>query len=320
MANLRHVDLLRHLATEHGIRVSAVEELDKDVLHVSGDRERVVRIFPGRPLAAVEGDAEILRLLAEDGYPAERPDAHPVSLVAGRPLLVTEYVEPVPRSDRREAIRDAGGLRELGRILGDLHLLSPRGAMARPGGAWHHFAEGRPAAELAAATTFLDEATADAAPEDADHLDALRRELADADSGDGLPEAFLHPDFVLANVVAADDGRMVLVDWTGAGVGPRIWPLAFLLWAEGMKDPRRAALVAAGYRARVALDRAELDRLPAAMRARHLVFLVHNLRGRRTDPRKAAASARRNRAATDAVAAQVRGILGAPRPPGEVRI
>ncbi|WP_185277465.1 phosphotransferase enzyme family protein [Leifsonia shinshuensis] len=318
MATLRHADLLRHLAAEHGLHVSAVEELDKDVLHVSarGERERIVRVFPAqRPLAAVEGDAEILRLLAEDGYPAERPDAHPVSVVAGRPLLVTEYVVPVPRSERREAIRDAGGLRELGRMLAGLQLLTPRGAMTRPGGAWHHFVEGRPADELAAASRFLEGAGTD----DAASLDTLRRELAEADAGDGLPEAFLHPDFVLPNVVAAADGGIVLVDWTGAGVGPRIWPLAFLLWAEGVKDPRRAALVAAGYRERIALEPAELDRLPAMMRARHLVFLAWNLRARRTDPRKAAVSALRNRAATDAVAAQVIGILGAPLPPGDPR-
>ncbi len=46
---------------------------------------------------------------------------------------------------------------------------------------------------------------------------ALRDEVAGLDAGDGLPRALAHPDFVLANVVAATDGRIVMIDWAGAG-------------------------------------------------------------------------------------------------------
>jgi thiamine kinase-like enzyme len=32
-----------------------------------------------------------------------------------------------------------------------------------------------------------------------------------------------HPDFLLANVVASTDGRLVVVDWAGSGRAPRLW-------------------------------------------------------------------------------------------------
>jgi Ser/Thr protein kinase RdoA (MazF antagonist) len=65
---------------------------------------------------------------------------------------------------------------------------------------------------------------------------------------------------------------MVLVDWTGAGRGPRAWPLAFLLYAEGAKNPPRAGLVISGYRRWVTLEEAEIERIPAMMRVRPVVL------------------------------------------------
>jgi hypothetical protein len=94
-------------------------------------------------------------------------------------------VPSVPRQERRAAIVAAGGLRTLGWLLGRVHTLD--GAPERAGGAWHHLADGEPRAEA----------------------DALRGLVEEA--------AFTHPDFVMANVVAPGDGRMVLVDWSGAG-------------------------------------------------------------------------------------------------------
>ena len=64
----------------------------------------------------------------------------------------------------------------------------------------------------------------------------------------------------------------VIVDWTGAGRAPRLWTLAFLLWSAGMAGPRHIDAVVAGYRTRVQLDPAELDRLDPAVAARPLIF------------------------------------------------
>jgi len=93
----------------------------------------------------------------------------------------------------------ADGLRRLGELLGEMHALpAADGAAARPGGAWHHLTDGTPADEIRAMLALLAEC-ADAAPA------MLARELADADGGDGLPEALIHPDFVLANVIASPE-------------------------------------------------------------------------------------------------------------------
>jgi len=47
-------------------------------------------------------------------------------------------------------------------------------------------------------------------------------ELATLDDCRDLPQALIHPDFVLANVIASPDRGMVLVDWAGVGRGPRL--------------------------------------------------------------------------------------------------
>ncbi|HEX3647123.1 MAG TPA: phosphotransferase [Pseudonocardiaceae bacterium] len=83
----------------------------------------------------------------------------------------------------------------------------------------------------------------------------------DGDDGADLPHAFVHPDFVPANAIATPDGGLVIVDWTGAGRGPRIWPLAFLLWAAARVHPRLVGLAFSYYRKHVELEPAELARL-----------------------------------------------------------
>lgn len=304
-------DLRMHLADRYGFRAQATFAFDRDVVLLRPDRgpSWVVRIFPPeRPLAAIEGDAEILRWLAANDYPAERcATDEPVSVLAGCGMLVTEAVAAVPRAQRREMIKDAGGVRALGELLGVLHTLPrPVGAAARPGGAWHHATEGAPRAELAVAAEWLEQAEADAPARDLGLYTTISEELDALDDGAGLPEALIHPDFVLANVVATSAPGMVLVDWTGAGVGPRAWALAFLLWAEGAKDPRRAALAFAGYRNKVALTPAELDRLPGMIRARPLIFDIWRLRNGAQSAASVAQNALETRQSADTLAARLR--------------
>ncbi|WP_460572224.1 phosphotransferase [Humibacter soli] len=306
--------LLDHLDSVLDAGVTSVDELDKGVFRI-GRAEHpdwVMRVFPSsRTVGAVHGDATILRWLAQADFPAERlASASPVSHVDGCPVLVTEYVEAVPRIQRRDAIRSAGGLRRLGELLGLLSTLgSLPDAPARPGGAWHHLAEGHPREELSAAQAILTELAAAASGPSRMHLDRVRKGLDDADDGDGLPEGFIHADFVLANVVATAAPEMVLVDWAGAGRGPRAWPLAFLLWAETMKKPARADLVLAGYHRQVALEDIELDRLPGLVRARPLVFASWRLAGGDIDPAHASALVDAAREQGDAIGARARAAL-----------
>jgi Ser/Thr protein kinase RdoA (MazF antagonist) len=152
------VDELRgHLSDTYGFRAQAVFNFEDDVVLVRdrADRRWIARVFPPeRTVGAVEGDGEILRWLAERDYPAERPAcAEPVSVLSGQPVLVTEAVRAVPRVRRRQTIKDAGGIRGLGELLARLHglALDGDGAVQRPGGAWHHLADGLPSAELAVA-------------------------------------------------------------------------------------------------------------------------------------------------------------------------
>ena len=271
--------IAEHLEACHPIAVAGLTQLDLGVYRV--DRHDgpawVARVFPVvRPLSAVAGDAEILELLAGHGYPGERPaTADPVSDLSGHGVLVTEFVESVPRTQRRDAIRAAGGLRRLGEMLAELHAGVPSGAaMARPGGGWHHLVDGSGPDEIAAARALLADRADQVTTAERAAYDALRRGLDDLDDGAGLPAAFTHPDFVLANVLASASGEMIVIDWTGAGTGPRAWTLAFLLWAEGARNLPRVDLVAAGYRRHVRLEPEERRRLPAMMCARPVVLAV----------------------------------------------
>jgi len=109
-------------------------------------------------------------------------------------------------------------------------------------------------------------------------FDYLRAQVASADDCDDLPVALIHPDPVLKNVIAKD-AALTLVDWTGAGVGPRIISLAPLLM--GAVRPTgwdRAALgnIAAAYRAHVQLEPGEIERLGSALLIRQLWFAAWN--------------------------------------------
>ena len=196
-----------HLETRYGITADAMTELDLGVWRVgrADGPDWAARWFPARrPTEAVAGDAAILRYLSAHEFPAERCAAdEPVSVLNDRSVLVTEWADPVPRHQRRDAIRTAGGLSHLGALLGHLHTLDTTptanaggigvddGAVARPGGAWHHLADGPPSAEIAAASRMLAEAAPVIPDAERAAFDALRAEVAALDAAEGLPEGLL---------------------------------------------------------------------------------------------------------------------------------
>lgn len=305
-----------HLGSTYGIEVARTTELDLGVFRVdrSDGPSWVARVFPAqRPVEWARGDAAILEFLAGQDYPAERcaaPD--PVSELNGQAVVVTEWVAAVPRSQRREAIRQAGGLRELGAMLGRLTALPRDGeASRRTGGGWHHLADGGPGAELAALAKLLDAAAPDGHGRT---YGALREAVAELDAGDGLPCALTHPDFVLANAVATADGRMVMVDWAGAGTAPRAWSLAFLLWSVGFGgDLRRVDRAVAGYRRHVPLEPEELERLGELIRVRPVVFDAWAFATGRKSLRQAAGGVVRSREIADAIADRARAAFSTSR-------
>src|SRR5271165_119551 len=268
-----------HLEATYGIGVTSTTELDLGVFKV--DRTDgpawVARVFPGvRQAGAAAGDAAVLDFLATSGFPAERTAApNPVSVLDGQDVLVTGYVEAVPRSGRSEAVRRLGGFVRLGGMLAALHRLpGAREAVTRAGGAWHHLADGAPGAEIAAAAALLAAAGERVTAGERPAYEQLRAEVADFDGAEGLPEALVHPDFVLANAIATPDDRLIIVDWTGAGIGPRLWPLAFLLYSAGARGTDRAASVVRGYTRYARPEPEELARLASVLRVRPSIFEV----------------------------------------------
>lgn len=259
----------RHLEDRYGIEATRVAELDAGVFRV--DRRDgppwVARVFPAeRALADVEAEAQLLRALEQADFPAERcADGEPVSRWEDQTVLVTEFVAPAGplRPGRAAAL--------LGAMLGGLH--SRPGTRLRAGGAWHHLSfAGGPREEIAAAVELLDEAVAEVPARQLAIFDRLRDAVEQADDCDELPHALVHPDFVPANAIPAPDERLVIVDWTGAGRGPRLWSLGFLLWAAGARHPRLVELVVSRYRKRVTLEPEELARLEGAIAGRPLML------------------------------------------------
>ena len=166
--------------------------------------------MPAKPPAPAF-DATLARMYKRRGadtLPAHLEAAHGVA-----PGQVQQLDVGVFRVDRRPGTpvvaRMFSARRAHEAVLGDLAVLEvlraaefpaaahlavrPGGATDRPAGALHHYAEGTP-----------------------------------ADDATGLPEAFVHPDPVPKNAVFTSGGP-VLVDWAGAGRGPRLASLALVL-------------------------------------------------------------------------------------------
>ncbi len=257
--------LAAHLAGTYDISVSGIGTLDSGVFRVdrSDGPSWVARVFPpARALEGVEGDAAILRALERAGFPAERC-AHPnaTSIFEEQGVLVSEFVEPAP------ALRPGRTAAILGALLGRLH--ANPGSGLREGGAWHHLSfVGGPREEIAAARGRLEDAQSRVGLRELDDYHRVCDAVEQLDDCHDLPHAFVHPDFVSANAIPTADERLVIVDWTGAGRGPRLWSLGFLLWACGHRSPRLLDAAVSRYRRHVTLEPDELARLAGAIRAR----------------------------------------------------
>lgn len=265
----RMEDLGSHLEEVYGISVDEICILDVGVARVRSDGPPwIARVMSAaRPAAATAADAAFLKHLACHDFPAERlASAEPISTMAGQQVLVTEFIPSV----RRKIEPDIYQL--LGRLHARLHTLPlPTGAAARPAGSLHHHAEGPIRNEITAAAEWLDQIETRLPASTARGVARLRTALEEADDAEGLPEAVIHPDPALVNLVRTVDGY-ACVDWTGAGVGPRLASLAYLLGS-----PKAAPRIMEGYAEIVELTDAERERLPTVAATRPLIGLVWNL-------------------------------------------
>ena len=254
-----------HLEKAYRVRVTKVSQLDVGLFRVDrGDEEKplVARLFSAaRPYAAAEADLAVLRYLAEIGFPAERPfGSEAPTSHEGQAVVVTEFIKGAPKPKRPPY-----PIMRLGATIGRLHGLAVPAGADRPAGALHHFAEGTMVDEIRAVAGWLDAIEARVPRGDGDAFDTIRTTVAAADGGDGLPEAFVHPDPVPKNVIFTAEGP-VLVDWTSAGRGPRLSSMLLVLrsgWA--------AVPFLKGYTRVVSLTDEERNRLAGLLFTRNLI-------------------------------------------------
>ena len=185
----------------------------------------------------------------------------------GSSVLVTGFVHSTPFSNPAEKLALFADL------LGRLHALRLDDSVGRPGGAEAGSdpdREGRPRQDLLAALSFLDSVDTKVAPPDREQFEQLRERVRTADAGEGLPEAFVHGNLLHTpdHALLTDDG-VVGINWRGAGRGPRLSDLAWLLWGTHRNLAAVEAIVDA-YRRHIDLTEEELDRLEAVMYIRPL--------------------------------------------------
>jgi Ser/Thr protein kinase RdoA (MazF antagonist) len=253
-----------------------------------GGARWTVRVGPlGAGRAGLLRDAATLTFLEQHGYPAPRvvraADASTVTVWDERPILVTTFIQGEP-TDFSPAT-----LGRLGATLGRLHALPTPSPLHSP--------VQRPAAlppalmlpkpEIAAALSWLAEAR-ERLPRRlwmrCDRLEAACRAI---DACEDLPQVAVHNDCHPGNSVRTEDGAVVLIDWEGAGLGPAVIDIGFLLVSceiEAFRsnrlppDPERVAAVVDGYCRHHRLAAPELDRLANAIRFRSVVAAAGDFR------------------------------------------
>ena len=205
-----------------------------------------------------------------------------LALGGDRHVLITEYVEPSPAPGPGFVLAWCAGL--LGRLA-----VPPANDLAA-GGGWHRLGPTPSRRDRRGACSWWPRRSFGA---------ELVDTLADADDGAGLPETLIHADLTPPNAVPQGEQPPVIIDWIGVGRGPRIWPLAFLLYVAGPAGARRTL---DRYARSVALSE-ELARLPAVMIARPLTLDLWAVAYERMTAHEAVTRCRAHRARVAAIAA-----------------
>jgi Ser/Thr protein kinase RdoA (MazF antagonist) len=275
------------LEAEYGVRVkrltSHFQHPDKSVYfaEANDDSSLVVRLYgAARPLERVEGDAAVLLRVRGGGIPAEElvptVDGGLVAGLAGGSVLVTRRVAGTVLSRRPEE------LLQLGLVAGRLSRLTPFGGDPLTG----RRAGSLPREDLAMAGAVLQRVNGIVPRRRRAVYDAMVDAVAATHDGEDLPRALVHPDLQPGNAVRRADGRVVLIDWDGAGLGPRLLPLGVLLFQAAIgRDPGGSwaidldviGTIVEGFRRHGSATDVELARLADLVRFRPLALAARDL-------------------------------------------
>ncbi|HVE91448.1 MAG TPA: phosphotransferase [Actinomycetota bacterium] len=264
--------LPEHLASTYGVQPNKTTALDNGVLRVDLAKGGpwVVRVFPAdRPVAHVARDAAVLRFLESQEFPSERCVAD-VSTFEGQGVLVTGFLKGSKPKPTKSLQSKVGGL------LGLLHSLPvPKGLRHAAGGLHLYTMDATVPNEIRTARESLQAATFRGKDK---KWDVLMQGLDSAPDFSTLPKALIHPDPAAVNMIVSG-GEPVLIDWAGAGYGPRVLGLGLLLVActEGKTFNRDwTDAVMGAYTEHVKLKPAELEVLEAVVSHRLLIHEVYS--------------------------------------------
>jgi Ser/Thr protein kinase RdoA (MazF antagonist) len=278
------LQLLRsYLERHYNIKIVNFSRLDRGVYRIDRDvaPSWVVRIFPEeRPSKLAVEDAEILRYLESEKFPAETcATSNATPSPRGRSLLLTKFVSGVKPEKNVETLTKFGDL--IGQIF-NLH--EQNDSMKRPAGSLHHYSlsGGYPKTEIDTAISWLEETEEKFSVVNATLHKSLKEQLVNVDDLHDLPSAFLHPDPVMKNLIQTPENNLVLIDWTGAGTGPRLSSIAVLIWSSALTgsgwSPEFVDAVVEGLNRRIVIQESELEYLHDAIMIRQLVFAAWRYR------------------------------------------
>jgi len=260
---------LHALASDSGKHIFRVEP--------ASGQKLILRAYPSNQDEKLQNLITILSFLEDRRYPAERiiPTASGNSIIEhnGWRLLMTTHI------DGSSADYTFPALHSLAAMVGRLHALRASPQINKK--EMLPEAEMLPAREITYALMQLTSAKPLLPCNLYHRYDALVAALQNVDLCDDLPTALIHNDCHPANAVHTPTGQVILIDWEGAGSGPAVIDVGFLLascdtespWTPPLPlDPARVIALVDGYCQHHVLTRAELERLPDAIRFRAIVF------------------------------------------------
>lgn len=221
--------------------------------------------------------ANLLLFLEHQHYPAERllrtQEETLIAIDGDKILVLTTYLSGTQLDHTPVSFQ------LLGARVAQLHALTTKSTYPLPA------ASMLPTRELAFAQQQLAGVEHRVSRQDIARYEFLTGALPKLDRGTDLPNTLIHNDCHPANAIVTAPNHITLLDWEGAGLGPAVLDVAFLLtncdgktpWDSLSSDVHSLPevylqAVITGYRQHHQLSKSELSYLGDAIKFRSLVF------------------------------------------------